>query len=184
MGTRNPAIRNLPQNYSVFGWIGDIVRNGFDIRTDFDFFVWREAMTTPSLLPIPAEASACRAAWKDMPVGTMAWHCHHEALSEVLTEPAENRIAYILSDKPKHEQALRLRLFRPAPTLAPAWAEYNRVQVPALAEYNRVNAPAWAEYNRVNAQAWAEYKRVEAAEHANCCPDCPWDGHTIFPVTP
>ena len=111
-------------------------------------------MTTPEMKPllsIKSEAALCRKAWKDMPVGTMAWHCHHGALSEVLTEPAENRIAYILSHKPNKEQALRRRLFRPAPTLAPAWAEY---------------------------------KRVKAAEHAKCCPDCPWDGHTIFPRKP
>ena len=166
-------------------------------------------MTTPEMKPllsIPEEAALCRNAWKDMPVGTMAWHCHHEVLSEALTEPAENRIAYILSDKPEQEQALRLRLFRPAPTLATAlaeyervvataWAEYERVKVTALAEYKRVKVTAWAEYERVKvtawaeykrvkAPAWAEYKRVEAPEHAKCCPDCPWDGHTIFPVTP
>ena len=151
-------------------------------------------MTTPEMKPllsIPEEAALCRKAWKDMPVGTMAWHCHHEALSEVLTEPAENRIAYILSDKPNIEKALRLRLFRPAPTLATALAEckrveatalaeYKRVEALALAEYKRVQAPAWAEYKRVEAAALAEYKRVQTAEHAKCCPDCPWDGHTIF----
>ena len=155
-------------------------------------------MTTPEMKPllsIEAEAAACRKVWKDMPIGTMAWHCHHEVLSEALTEPAENRIAYILSDKPEQEQALRLRLFRPAPTLVTAWAEYERVKVTALAEYERVKVTAWAEYERVKvtawaeykrvkAPAWAEYKRVEAPEHAKCCPDCPWDVYTIFPVTP
>ena len=53
-------------------------------------------MTTPEMKPllsIKAEAAACRKAWKDMPIGTMAWHCHHGKLSEALTEPAENRIA-------------------------------------------------------------------------------------------
>lgn len=43
----------------------------------------------------------------------IAWHVHHEKLWEVLTEPIENRIAYIKSDKPKDEQTTRLRLLKP-----------------------------------------------------------------------
>lgn len=43
----------------------------------------------------------------------LAWHVHHEKLWEVLTEPIENRIAYIKSDKPNSEQATRLRLLKP-----------------------------------------------------------------------
>lgn len=133
-----------------------------------------------TLLTIPKEAAACRAAWKGRPVGAMAWHLHHGVLSEALTEPAKNRIAYILSDKPEHEQALRLRLFRPAPTLASAWVKYERVKAPALAEYERVRDTAWAKYERVRAPALAKYERVRAAEHTACCPGCPWDGNTIF----
>ena len=64
--------------------------------------------------------------------------------------------------------------------LAAALADYKRVEAPALAEYERVVAAALADCERVEAPAWADYKRVEAAEHAKCCPDCPWDGHTIF----
>src|SRR5258707_127396 len=64
---------------------------------------------------IAEEAAACRKAFKDFKVGGFVLHCHHEILGETLTEDAENRIAYILSSKPKHEQALRLCLFRPVP---------------------------------------------------------------------
>ena len=62
---------------------------------------------------IAKEAAACRAAWAAMPGATAGVHIHHETVVESLTEPIENRIAYILSNKPKKEQALRLRLMRP-----------------------------------------------------------------------
>jgi hypothetical protein len=59
------------------------------------------------------EAAECRARWEKYPLGTFSLHCHHEQLGELVTEPAENRISYILQRKPIHEQALRLHLFRP-----------------------------------------------------------------------
>jgi hypothetical protein len=40
------------------------------------------------------------------------WHIHHQQLVENLTEPLKNRIAYIKSDKPKEEQAIRLKLLK------------------------------------------------------------------------
>jgi hypothetical protein len=81
------------------------------------------------LKSIKLEAAACRKAFKGVPVGSLVLHCHHELLMEKLTEPAEDRIAYILSDKPEHEQALRLRLFRP---LTPASKTYATASVMAL----------------------------------------------------
>ena len=80
-------------------------------------------MTTPkiTLLSIAEEAIACREAFRGVSDTAVVWLCHHEKLFEQLTEPAENRIAHILSDKPEHEQALRLRLFRPVPELESAW---------------------------------------------------------------
>ena len=156
-----------------------------------------------NLLTITEEAAACRDAFKGVADNAAVWLCHHEVLTERLAEPAENRIAYILSDKPEHEQALRLRLFRPAPELEAAYAEYRRVKGPAYAEYQRVNGlayaeyqrvrgPAYAEYVRVNGLAWAEYVRVEGAALADRnataaklyvvrFPDSPWNGKTIFP---
>jgi len=143
------------------------------------------------LQSITREAADCRAAWAAMPDATDGAHIHHEAAAEALTEPIEKRIAYILAEKPKAEQALRLRLMRPI--AAPARAEYNKVTAPAWAEYNKVTAAAWAEYNKVTAAAWAEFSKVTAAAraefskvaaaaHTAICPttDCPWDGETIF----
>jgi len=95
-----------------------------------------------------------------MPDATAGVHIHHEAPAEALTEPIERRIEYILSTKPKKEQALRLRLMRPIS--APAWAEYEKATASALAEYEKATAPAWAEYEKATASALAEYEKATA----------------------
>jgi hypothetical protein len=137
------------------------------------------------------EAADCLKAFKNFKVGGYVVHCHHEVLYEVLNEPAENRVNYILKEKPKKEQALRLRLFRPVtgPAWAEyqkvkgqAWAEYEKVEGPALAEYEKVTGPAWAEYQKVKGSALAEYQKVTGSAHKLICKikDCPWNGKTIF----
>ena len=144
-----------------------------------------------NLQSIAKEAAACRAAWAAMPDATAGVHIHHEAPAEALTEPIERRIEYILSTKPKKEQALRLRLMRPI--TASALAEYEKATASALAEYETAKASAWAEYEKATASAWAEYetaeasalaeyKKAKAPAHRAICPtpDCPWDGRSIF----
>ena len=65
------------------------------------------------LKSIEEEAEDCRKAFEGVEIGSLVLHCHHEILSERLSESAENRIGYILDHKSQNEQALRLRLFRP-----------------------------------------------------------------------
>jgi hypothetical protein len=143
-----------------------------------------------------------------------SWHCHHEVLCEWDIYPRENRIAYIKSHKPAHEQELRLRLYQPMGEAAiaawaeyekvkkPAWAEYEKVKQAAWAEYEKVAQPAWAEYEKVQQAAWAEYEKVKQAAWAEYekvkqaawapleaihkieCPNCPWNGQTTFPDRP
>ena len=72
------------------------------------------------------EAKACLKAFEGFKLGGVVVHCHHEELVEKLSEPAKNRINYILKEKPKNEQALRLRLFRPV--TGSALAEYEKVE--------------------------------------------------------
>jgi hypothetical protein len=150
---------------------------------------------TLKLNSIDKEAAACREAFKDFPVGGFTLHCHHEQLGEILTEPAENRIVYILSSKPKHEQALRLRLFRPvSKEKLEAYAKYQEADAKyqeAYAKYQEAYAK-WREANAKYQEAYAKYqeayaKRQEAyAKLANlihgkfCVAGCPWDGKTIF----
>lgn len=122
-----------------------------------------------------------------------AWHVHHGILFEPLTEPIEARIAYIEQVKAEKETptqiATRLRLLKVI--TGPEIEEYDRVEQAAWAEYERVEQAARAEYNRIRQVAWVEYNRVEQAAwdkiealHAEQCPDCPWDGRTIFPNQP
>jgi hypothetical protein len=167
---------------------------------------------------IEEEAAACRAAFVGVPVGAPVLHCHHDALVAVLFESAENRINYILHDKPQTEQALRLRLFRPIPpgSLGAEWVKAHAELVKADAEWDKAHAEldkadaewvkAHAEWDKAHAEldkaqaewlkAHAEWLKAQAewlkaqAEwlktgyHAAICPDCPWDGTTIFAQSP
>ena len=148
-------------------------------------------------MSIKSELAACRAAFAvyEAEHGEPARYAHglhHELAFEEITEPIENRITYILSAKPKKEQARRFANLRPvtAPAwaeydkvTAPAWAEYDKVTAPALAEYKKVTAAAWAEYEKVTAAAWAEYEKVTAAAHPLACPipdTCTWNGRSYL----
>ena len=121
---------------------------------------------------IEEEAAACRLAFAGVEIGACVLHCHHESLFEYLSAPAEERITFILLNKTTAEQALRLHLFRPVPN-----SVLESVQPELDAEWERV----YAERKRVD----AEWKRVDAELieklHPKLCPNCPWDGRTIFP---
>ena len=129
------------------------------------------------LKSIEEEAIDCRVAWKGFDIGTFALHCHHETLAEPLREDAENRIAYILSSKPKFEQALRLRLFRPVSekSLAKqqkAYAEWKK----AVADRNK----AYARWNKVVPEWDKAYAELAVLVHTAVCKNFPWNGKTIF----
>lgn len=80
------------------------------------------------------------------------WHIHHQKLFEPSTEPIENRIAYIKSEKPKNEVEIRLRLLH----------EVKDVKTLRRAIFAN------------------DHETIEAL-HKKECPDCPWNGNTIFP---
>jgi hypothetical protein len=80
------------------------------------------------------------------------WHIHHEKLFEAQTEPIENRIAYIKENKPKAEVETRLRL---------------------LHKVTNVKALKYALVTN-NHEALEKLHKEE-------CPNCPWNGKTIFP---
>ena len=106
----------------------------------------------------------CRAAWAAAPEAQFAWCCHHAIELEALKEPAENRIAYILSDKPEEERVVRLDNFRPV--LSPIPAELNK----AMTEWTKADA----ELNK----ARAEWDKTEA--HKADVPHHSWNGKDIF----
>ena len=113
-----------------------------------------------------------------------AFHCHHDKLVEYVYDYAE-RVNVIKRDKPKGEQELRLRLFRMIP----------EDKVPEeIAAAKKAWGEAWEVYCKKNgdeeynsyARTKDAYKKVMADWDANelhneLCPDCPWDGVTIFP---
>ena len=94
----------------------------------------------------------CRAAWAAQPEATHGWCIHHGQEWEELCEPIANRIAYILSEKPKSEQVTRLDNMRPmsaasAAIVAPAWKAYDEAMATAWKAYNEARATAWKAYD-------------------------------------
>ena len=116
---------------------------------------------------IDVQLAACRAAWArfftdnnlqptairftdDTPI--WAWCLHHSQLVELLEEPVENRIAYILLSKSFSEQACRFLNLRPM----------------SLTSIKVCDA------------AWAEYYKVRSAAHKADVPNHTWNGTSIF----
>jgi hypothetical protein len=133
-----------------------------------------------NLLSIEEEASACRARCANMHIGDICLHLHHKIFAEILKEPIENRISYILSDKPLAEQPLRLRMMGPpiideqvkadaawlesdaelqkaSPALQKADAELQK----ADAERQKADA-AWLKASAVCLKADAELQKADA----------------------
>jgi len=63
----------------------------------------------------------------------------------------------------------------------PAWVDYHAAGVAAWADYEAALKAAEATYNAAIKAAWATYNAALDAPHQAECPDCPWDGRTIFP---
>ena len=117
----------------------------------------------------------------------LAWHLHHEKLLEVCFS-CEERIAYIKSDKPLHEQEIRLRLFRPVVGPLPArlakalagWAKARAELAKACTGWVKARTKwdrAYTKWDRALAGFMPELEEMHRRE----CPNCPWDGRTIFP---
>jgi len=147
---------------------------------------------------ITDEATACRKAFKDVKAGEFVLHCHHEILGEILTQDPENRITYILSSKPEHEQALRLHLFRPIPKRLQKefksldadyipkrdslYADYIAKRDPLYADYIPKRDSLYADYIAKRDSLYADYIAKRAPLHTEVCiVGCPWNGKTIFP---
>ena len=121
---------------------------------------------TLTLGTIEAEAAACRAAFAARPRARYAAHVHHDRVAEALTEPAEERIAYILAEKPEDERAVRLHCLRPITVrqwrvyevgVRPARAAYLAAEWPARAAYLAAVRPARAAYLAAVRPTWETY---------------------------
>jgi len=121
----------------------------------------------------------------------LAWHVHHDVLVELLTEDAETRRQYIRDYKPIEEQPLRLRLFKIVVGHLPrevvqtrqAYDQAWQAHVQALQAYDQALQAcneAWQAYD----QAFTDHKEEVEALHRIECPDCPWNGRSIFEEMP
>ena len=109
----------------------------------------------------------CRAAWAAQPEATQGWCIHHGQEWEALSEPIANRIAYILSEKPKSEQVTRLDNMRPMSAasvaiVAPARKAYREAKATAAKAYDEAKAAAWKAYNEAKATSWKAYTKAKA----------------------
>ena len=138
---------------------------------------------------------------------TFYWHVHNEILVEPLTEPVENRIAFIKAYKPKKEIPIRLRWLTPVQGELPrdvdktgaAYDKTGAAYAKAGAAYDKAGAAyakAGAAYDKAVAaydKAVAAYAKAVAAYsmaaampaiealHAVEHPGCPWNGKTLLP---
>ncbi len=130
----------------------------------------------------------------------LAFHCHHDTLIEVVSDYDE-RVKFIKESKPAGEQALRLRLFQLIPEdrlpgkdsmeleayfkTREAYFKTREAYDKARQAYDKAkeaNYKAWKARNKAKEAYFKKYQ-VEIEElHKELCPDCPWDGTTIFPL--
>ena len=127
----------------------------------------------------------CRAAWAAQPEATQGWCIHHRQEWEALSEPIVNRIAYILSEKPKSEQVTRLDNMRPMSAasvaiVAPARKAFDEAKAAAWKAYDEAMAAAWKAHDEAIAPARKAYDEAKAAAHRADVPTHTWNGKSIF----
>ena len=137
------------------------------------------------------------------------WHIHHKILVEAVCGSIKDRIKFIKGHKIREEIGLRLKLMKPVRGKLPkavteAWkncirtskaydkaqkAHARLIRAPetyreSRKEIERAYEKTWADYdiarNKYN-RVLANHKIEIEALHAKECPNCPWDGETIFP---
>ena len=125
-----------------------------------------------------------------MIISGFAFHCHHDTLLEWVTNYDE-RVKYIKASKPKNEMKLRLKLFKMIPVdrlpteLVKAWGDYYKAEgdyrkiwgIFYKDKAKKVRNKAWEVYVKTRKACYPELQKL----HRELCPNCPWDGQTIFP---
>lgn len=130
------------------------------------------------------------------------WHVHHDTLMEWCHDYDE-RLTYIKRYKPASEQELRIKLFRPVKGQLPSEfietaVAYNKAGIAhnkAIATHNKVKynnktemacdktRTAYCEAGRAYDRMCLVYKEEIETLHKKECPNCPWDGVSIFKVS-
>ena len=132
---------------------------------------------------IQKELEDCNTAFETHPEAKSSWCCHHSELWELLTESYKNRIAFILDRKPKNEQAVRLRNFRPctnhdgvAAIYAKRLEELNAIDAKWREELNPIYAKRQEELNPIHAKWLEELLSLYKVD----VPQGTWNGKDIF----
>ena len=92
--------------------------------------------------------------------GDIVWHGHHrnDCPIEQLQGTIEARREAIRR-KPRHEQAVRLRLLRPCSDEATRlWAAYPAAKIQLVEQYQALHSTLRAEYEAAEAPLWAQYE--------------------------
>ena len=126
------------------------------------------------------------------------WHEYHDGLFG-WCHSYEERATCIRTKKPKDERETRFRLFKPVKGNLPqeviearqahvkAWRAFHKVcdeTELVFREAERVFREAervFREAGRVYSEAVRKNMPAIEALHEAECPDCPWNGQTIFP---
>jgi len=130
------------------------------------------------------------------------WHANHDVLAGEFYEGFYcARRGEIECIKPKREHELRFRLFKPIQGPIPqcvldAWAEFNESMTAQWVAQRRFLDSKWwvwsvylcwraSRADKIRTQKGKHYEAQlngpEMAElHRKECPDCPWNGRTIF----
>ena len=116
------------------------------------------------------------------------WHIHHKDFLLEWSDDIQERIDFIQAEKPKHEVEIRLRLLKPVQgALPPKLVKAGDARDKAKAAYDKAKAAYdkdWDAFGKdwdAYRKAYDKYLPQIEALHALECPDCPWDGFTIFP---
>ena len=115
------------------------------------------------------------------------WHIHHKELLG-FSSNIQERIDYIKQEKSPGEIPLRLKLLKEVKGELPeevvrAWVAYTRARVAytrARVAYTRARG-VYTRARGVYIATLDKHKTEIEALHAQECPNCPWDGKTIFP---
>jgi len=90
---------------------------------------------------IEKAVAACRKAFPNPRnkawIGKWAWCCHHSVRLEVLSDPPENRIIYILRHKKIGELVTRLNNFRPVSEMPERLSRLGAAKAKALKACNK-----------------------------------------------
>jgi hypothetical protein len=103
------------------------------------------------------------------------WHIHHRQLLEIALEPIKDRREYIQTQKPEKEIQRRLRLLKKVKGRLP----FRLRSLGFLYHHCRPNY--WHYASGDLGKMLVTYSEVIDALHKKECPECPWDGKTIFP---